>query len=309
MALYPYIGRKTRQHPDAAVAELAARQHGNVTRAQLRALGLTDEAIDHRVRTGRLHRVYRGVYAVGRPPGTPLERASAAVLACGVHAILSHRSALALWGFTRSWAPPFDVTVTAGNPRPRHITVHRSRTLTRTDVTVQLGIRVTSPARTLIDCAPAIDPSRLARLVNDALLSPYLTREQLAEACARSPAQTGGRLLTPFTTTTDGPTRSEFEDRFLAFCEHYGFPRPRVNTHVAGHEADALFPKERLIVELDGWRFHGDRRTYESDRDRDADRLAAGYVTVRITWERLSGSPAREAKRLRVILRRLGWDG
>ncbi|MGH2928314.1 MAG: hypothetical protein ACRDL8_08930, partial [Solirubrobacteraceae bacterium] len=222
---------------------------------------------------------------------------------------LSHTSALGLWGFATRWSPPFEVTVTAGNPHPHHITVHRSRALLRADIRIQLGIRATSPARTLLDCAPLIDPGRLPRLVNDALLSPWLTRAQLADVCVRAPRHPGARLLAPFLSVTDGPTRSEFEDRFLAFCAAHHLPRPRVNTHVAWHEADALFPEERLIVELDGWRFHGDRRTFESDRDRDADRLAAGYVTVRITWDRLTGKPAREAKRLRVILRRLGWDG
>lgn len=305
------MGRGIGQPPgvDAAIAALAGRQHGNVTRAQLIRLGLNDDAIARRVRWGWLHLVYRGVYAVGRPPRTQLERASAAVLACGPTAVLSHSSALGLWAFSQHWSPPFDVTITAGHARPHHITVHRSRTLTRDDIRIQLGIRATSPARTLLDCAPGTDPTSLPRLVNDALLSPWLTRAQLADVCARSPRHPGKQLLAPFLSATDGPTRSEFEDRFLSFCAAHHLPRPRVNTHVAGHEADALFPEQRLIVELDGWRFHANRRTFESDRDRDAERLAAGYVTVRITWERLTCKPAREAKRLRVILRRLGWQG
>jgi very-short-patch-repair endonuclease len=75
-------------------------------------------------------------------------------------------------------------------------------------------------------------------------------------------------------------------------------------THVAGYEVDALFVEERLIVELDSWDFHSDRDSFERDRDRDADTLAAGHETVRITWMRIEQRPAREADRLRQILER-----
>ena len=114
----------------------------------------------------------------------------------------------------------------------------------------------------------------------------------------RHPAQ----RLQPFIGATDGPTRSEFENAFLAFCARYGLPRPRVNTIVAGHEADAYFEAERLIVELDGWQFHSSRASFESDRDRDANALAKGIGTVRITWERLIDRPQPEAARLHKIL-------
>jgi hypothetical protein len=78
------------------IARLAASQHGNVTRAQLRGLGLGSDAIGYRCRSGKLFAVHLGVYAVGRPARLPLERAAAAVLACGRGAALSHRSAEAV---------------------------------------------------------------------------------------------------------------------------------------------------------------------------------------------------------------------
>lgn len=156
---------------DFAIARVAARQHGNIRRAQLITVGCNDEAIAHRVRTGRLHRVHRGVYAVGRPPITPLERAAAAVLACGPGAALSHASALALWGL-RGWPRRHHVTVTKGDPRPEGITVHRSRTLRRRDLTTQRGIRVTTAARALLDSAPALTDNALSRGVNDARRAP-----------------------------------------------------------------------------------------------------------------------------------------
>lgn len=302
---YSLIGRRTSKNPDFAVAQMACRQHGNVTYAQLRACGLSHNAIDCRVRRGRLYRVHRGVYAVGRPPATPLERAAAAVLAGGPGAALSHLGALNLWGFERHWPTAFDLVVATAR-RPHGITVHQCTGLLRRDLRVQLGIRATSPARTLLDCAPLLEPRGRARAVNDALHSPFLTHAQLADVRARFTLHKGAKLLHPFLDTAGArganPTRSSFEDAFLEFCARHGLPRPLVNVNVAGYMVDALFETHKLIVELDGWEFHKDRGAFERDRLRDADTLAAGYRTVRITWTRMHDREAAEAQRLRALL-------
>jgi hypothetical protein len=288
--------------PEAAIAAVANRQFGYITRRQLLDLGLSSNAITHRLSVGRLHRVYAGVYAVGAVPTLPVARAAAAVLACGAGAALSHFSALCLWGWHKPWDVPFDVTAPSNHTRPG-IRVHRSTALARPDVRTHLGIRVTSPARTVLDVAPGLNDKQLRRVVREARLSPYMRDEALAEVVARFPRHPGASCLAPFTTTPDGPTRSEFEDGFLAFCADHGLPRPRTNVRIAGHLVDAVFDAERVIFELDGYKFHGDRETFESDRDRDADTLLAGYVTVRITWKRMQNRPRREAERLLAILR------
>jgi very-short-patch-repair endonuclease len=287
--------------PDLAIARLAARQNGNVTRQQLLQLGLSARQIVHRLRTGRLFRVYPGVYSVGRPPATPVEKASAAVLACGPGAALSHRSAATLWGFLNYWDAPLHVTV-AVDRRPRRIRTHRSILLPRWGITTHLGVRVTKPAWTLLACATELPDRLLTRAVNEALASPFLTREQLSRTVVRFRTHPGASRVAPFVSVGDGPTRSEFEDAFLAFCERFGFPRPRVNVRIAGHLVDALFPQQRLIVELDGWRYHSTQKSFEGDRDRDADTLLAGFATVRITWARMTATPGREAVRLKRIL-------
>ena len=99
-----------------------------------------------------------------------------------------------------------------------------------------------------------------------------------------------------------GITRSMFEDAFLRFVRHFGLPTPQINVKIGGYLVDALFAAEKVIVELDGWEFHSDRRAFESDRERDAALLALGYVTIRITWARLTGLSEREADRLQQIL-------
>jgi hypothetical protein len=295
--------------PDDALVALARRQHGNLTREQLLGLGLGKAAIAYRCRHKRLFRVHLGVYALGRPPQLPLERAAAAVLACGQGAALSHGSALSLWGFASEWRWPAHVTCPALRRRPRIVT-HKAPGLTRRDIRIQLGIRVTSPARTLLDCAPSLPLKRLSRIAADARRSGHLHLDSLVDVLARFPYHPGRRKLLRVLNGLGTPTRSEMENAFLDFCRRYELPAPLVNSHVAGHEVDMLFGAERLIVELDGWEFHRDRQNFESDRDRDADTLAAGFVTVRITWERLICAPDREARRLHAILAaRRGYPG
>ncbi len=285
---------------DARIAAVADRQHGNITLAQLTALGLNRHQVAYRVRIGRLHRVHPGVYSVGRPPRTALERASAAVLACGPDAALSHLAALALWDLTR-W--PWCMAVTASKERRhRGITLHRSSRLLRRDFRRENGIRVTSPARTLLDCTPLLSQKVLRRAVNEALRRKLVCRTDLGDVIERFPRHPGAHKLAEFVDAKGGPTRSGWEDDFPAFCDHFGLPKPVMAANVAGWEVDALFPDEKVIVELDGWEFHSTRESFESDRERDASTLAVGCVTVRLTWERMHEGAAREAARLRTIL-------
>jgi very-short-patch-repair endonuclease len=286
---------------DVLVARLAARQYGHVTRAQLLALGFTRHSIESRLENGRLIEVHRGVYAVGHPRPEAIARAAAAVLAGGDDAILSYFSAAALWEMGTRWPRIPEITVPARR-RPSGIRVHVHPALESRDIRRHREIRVTSPARTLLDIAPRTSDAQLARAVNEARLNARLRVPHLAELLDRESYHPGLRLLRPFVEHPTGPTRSQFEDRFLAFARTYDLPTPRVNAHVAGHEVDILFEAEKVVVELDGWDFHSDRRSFERDRNKDADLALAGYLVVRITWERLTQTPAQEAARLHDIL-------
>jgi hypothetical protein len=271
------------------VAEIAARQHGVVGRQQLLALELSPHVIDRWIRSARLHLIHRGVYAVGYARLSLRGRWMAAVLACGPHALLSHQSAGALYGLIRYEGPPHVTAPTAR--RRRGIVLHRS---SQVGATVHYGIPVTTPARTLIDLADVLDPTALTRAVNEARLRSLVTDTALRDAIASSP----GRHTTPLVPVY-APTRSAFEDAFLAFVARYDLPRPEMNTVVHGYEADALWRPQRLIAELDA-RNH--EYTFEEDRERDAHLLVHGLSTIRITWVRLTRRPAREATRLRSLL-------
>lgn len=285
---------------DASLARSAESQHGLLTRQQLLDAGLDDNAIHYRLKVGRLHRIHQRVYAIGHRPPSPLARALAAVLACGPGAVLSHHSAATLWELQPRWRLPLEVTA-RGNRRHRGVRLHRSRTLSDTDVTVQLGVPVTTVARTLLDLAATVDDASLARLLNEARIRRQLRAGEVESLLARAAGRATARLRR-LVEPVEPPTRSHFEDAFLDFARGFGLPRPEVNQRIAGHEVDMLWRERRLIVELDGYTFHSSRTAFEHDRRRDADLQAAGYRVVRITWQRLANGADAEARRLLAIL-------
>jgi hypothetical protein len=225
----------------------------------------------------------------------------AAVLACGEGAVLSHGSALTLWGIWKRWDIPFDVTVRLDR-RPRGIKVHRNK-LHPTDITRHLGIPVTTLARTLLDQAQSMRLKSLNRAINNGRRDAHLQVSHLIDVLTRNPRHPGRHALEYcIGIAPKRPSRSQFEDDFPAFCARYGLPEPDMNATVCGYEVDALFPDHKVIVELDGWPFHSTRFSYEDDRDRDATTAAAGFLTVRLTDERFEKQPRREADRLHTIL-------
>lgn len=285
---------------EARLASLAGRQRGYVTRQQLLDLGAGPGTIKYRVAKGALIVVHAGVYAVGHAPVSAPDRAYAAVLACGPDAVLSHGTAASLWGIDKRWRTPFEVTVPSTRRRPG-IRIHRTK-LTRGDIRRHDGIRVTSPARTVLDISPRLTDRALTRAVNDLRIAGFLRPHDLRDLLNRCPTHHGAPRLQALADPQSGPTRSELEDAFQDLSTRFGLPPALVNARVAGYEVDVLFPEEKVIVELDGYGFHRSKESFERDRERDATTLAHGFVTVRITWKRLTDRPENEAARLHQIL-------
>jgi very-short-patch-repair endonuclease len=280
---------RERSRKSGQISRLADRQHGHVTRAQLLDLGLTPSAIGRRVDGNALIVVHKGVYAVGAPRRTALARAAAAVLACGPQAALSHESALALWGL-REWPATPEVTAPTEKRRPG-IRTHRSTTLER-DVRTEQAVRTTNPVRTIVDIAPRRTDRQLVRLVQNARLKKHLNATQLHRLLLRCPR------LQPLIDPTQNPTRSKLEDDFVAWIKQHNLPMPRMNTKLAsGKEVDALYEKEGLIVELDGWPYHSGRQAFRSDHQRDSDHRTLGFDTVRYTDEQFTDVEAANLRR------------
>ncbi len=291
------------QNPrERAIRELAGQQWGNVTRRQLLALGLSSEAIKARLSNGSYVARYRAVYAIAPVRPDPTALIAAAVLAGGPHALASHASAGYLWGLVTHWAPPPQITVTQGDPRPRHILTHRCPSLNRSDHSLQAEVRCTSRARTVLDLAPILPDKALTRLVMSARRNHHLSLDALSDVLERNPLHKGTKLLRPFIDDPHNPTASHLEDLFLAFIKNYNLPVPVINFNLRRKQPDAYFPDHNLIVELDGWQFHKDRHAFENDRERDAENLRHGTQTIRMTEQRLTGDTDPEARRLEEIL-------
>lgn len=286
------------------VHSFAQSQGGHVTWSQLLEAGMTTRTITRWVACGKLIRVYRGVYAVGHLQSNPINAAHAALLAGGERCALAGTPALVLWDVWKRWPTRLEI-VMAGDRRPAGLVVHHSTTLLRRDIRMVQGLRVTSPARTLLDTAERLRPRQLTRAVNDLRFRDLLTIDQLVDVIARNPTHPAVTLLQPHLEFAQPePTRSWLEDVFLPLLRKHHLPTPQINFEICGYCVDAYFQEQRLIVELDGWRRHRTKERFVGDRRQDFAILAAtGIPTVRLPYEDVRDAMVPQL--LRVLARPL----
>jgi hypothetical protein len=274
-------------------AELVRRQWGVVTRAQLIALGKQSKGISQWVRSGRLRRLYRGVYAVGHDRLRLEGRWLAAVFACGPGAVLSHRDAAALWELRQSSSAYIEVTVPSLNGRRKRegIRVHRTGRLRPDEVTVRHGIPVTTVARTLLDLADVLERQALKRVITEAEYTNRFDPTSINAAVQNNPGRASAKLMAAVGAAGDR-TRSELEDRFLALLERHGVEPPQTAVCIGGYELDFVWTRAGLVVELDGLAAHTTRTTFDGDRLRDRRLWRAGFRTMRLTSQALEDESA-----------------
>jgi very-short-patch-repair endonuclease len=305
---------------DRALAQIAGRQHGVVSIRQLRAIGISEDAAAGRVKAGRLHRIHRGVYAVGHRASSHEMRWMAAVLACGTGggvpnpaaagpyvadpegfggstmpvlaywgAALSHRSAAGLWGLLSPGSGPVDVSVggDGGRARRKGMHVHRSLTLLPAAVTSRSGIPVTTPARTIADLRRVSTGKRR-------LVMPRELRRAIRQANVYGlPIEEADRRRRE---------RSDLEEDFLALCRRHRLPAPEVNVRVGEYLVDFLWRDRRLVVETDGYIYHRGRAAFEDDRTRDLSLRGLGYDVMHLADSQIEGEPGHIAAVLRARL-------
>jgi very-short-patch-repair endonuclease len=273
--------------PDARIRRIAERQYGVISSGQLLSAGLSPAGVSRRIAAGVLHRLHRGVYAVGHRSLGNEGRWMAAVLACGDGAVLSHGSAAALWQIVpRRETALVEVSVPTrtGRAKRNGIRLHRPVALPSSDCTRRTGIPVTTPTRTLADLRPLLSPARFSSAVREAEF----------------------RRLPVGNQERDDDARSELETRMLALCRHHRLPKPAVNAAIDQYEVDFLWANQSLIVEVDGWESHRTRSAFEEDRARDARLAVLGYETVRFTWRQVTDNARGVAKTIRSLLRARG---
>jgi len=222
------------------------------------------------------------VYAVGHAAISRHGCLLAAVKACGPGAMLSHQSAGELWGLLPTCPGPIHVKVSVQrHPRSvRGISVHRSRTIHAADATHRDRIPVTTALRTVLDLRRVLPRKQWEAVVDQARGKGVPVDDLIDEA----------------------PTRSVLERRFLRLCRCHRIPAPKVNVRIGRFVVDFLWPEHRIVVEVDGYEFHGGRQSFEADRERDAELAVQGYRVLRFTYRQVTEEPAKVAARLSALL-------
>jgi hypothetical protein len=289
------------------VAAIASRQHGVVAHSQLVAAGLTSSTIGRWTKAGHLHRLHRGVYAVGHRNLTRHGLWMAAVLAAGPGAALSHGAAAKHTGLDRSTRlGAIHLSVPRQVKRsPRGLIVHRPRSLEPVDLTRRFGIPVTTPTRTIHDLAPSLSPAELRRLFERSEYLDVLDRPRLNALLAGASGRCGlGTLreLLAYEPLPLAAVRSGLERIVLSACRTHSLPLPVVNVPVLDYEVDFLWPSARFVVEADGGQHRGERR--ERDNLRDVTLARVGYLVRRYTEAALADPGAVAAEIVAIVAER-----
>jgi hypothetical protein len=291
-----------------SLAELAHRQHGVVSAGQLTGrLGYSRSGIHRAVAAGRLHRIHRGVFAVGHTNISPQGKCLAAVLASGPGSLLSHVSAAWLWDLAKVSPLPASVT-TPIHRRPRPpIRLHEARFIAEDDRASREGIPVTAVPRTLLDLAAAVRFDWLEKLVERSEEKEVFDLRAVEDLLARTVGHHGHkrlrRAIALYKPTSF--TRSGLEKR-LELVIAAGLPQPRINFVEHGFELDCYWPEYRFVVELDVFETHGTRAAFERDRKRQEDLLLVGIGMTRVTGPRLEREPDEVIGRVAQLLEQRG---
>jgi hypothetical protein len=286
---------------------VAREQNSVITTRQLAACGFDSRMILVREQRSQLHRVHRGVYALGTGALTLRGQLTAAVLACGDGAVLSHRSAAAWWQMLPHDGRDFDVIVPRAAGRAlRGIRPRWSGSLDERDVWRRDTVGITSPARTALDLAADIAPKPLRRMVRQALAEGVISIRQLNDVLSRAPRHPGGAKLRVLIADGHVPTRSDLEDLALDLIDGAAIARPDINPRLEldGREIhpDMLWRRQRVVVELDSRRWHHDPLTRQDDADKQAILEAHGHRVMRITWKQIVNQPRQTLSRLRAAV-------
>lgn len=262
---------------------MGTRRHGVVTRAELLAAGVTPKQIRARVGRGTLLREYRGVYRVGHRARSTKATYLAAVLAVGNGAVLCGRAAAYLWGLMKG-EPPSPEVIGVTERQIEGLSTRRARRLDPRDTAVVDGIPVTTVARTLVDLAAELSAEALARACHEAGVRYRTTPRDVLTVLARRPRSRGAANLRRIVEGDIPVTLSTLEARFLKLLESDGLPLPATNRMAGGRRVDCRWPRHRLTVELDGYRFHNSRHSWEQDRRREREARARGDDFRRYTY-------------------------
>lgn len=289
---------------------LARRQHWTITDEQLEELEFTRKAIRHRLRTGRLRKLWPDVYAVGPQETTPQGWWMAAVLTCGEGACLSHDSANQNFGTRPTRPGPIHVSVPSGRrPRRKGIKVHR-RTLDPGEITTHSRIPTTVPLIALLDLAHAVGRKELERAIGEADRLGLISPDELRAGAEAHPGRPGaGRLKKTLDRHTFVLTHTELERRFVAIVKRVGLPLPDGQWRMGGIRVDFIWTDLGLVVETDGLTYHRTAAQQSEDLARDHASAARGLLTLRFSHAHVRYEPEHVQATLAAVAARVRADG
>jgi very-short-patch-repair endonuclease len=295
---------------DLVVAELAARQCGVFARCQVIDAGGDDSLVRRRRRSGRWHTCAPGVYGLPGYAETWDRRLWIAYLAAGVHSVVSHEAAAALYrlpGFLRRM-----ITLTVPHPEHQRVAgavVHQTRSLPDHHWINLFGRRTTTLARTLVDLAPRMSRARLDAAYEHALVTDHLTQARMSR-CFTELLVPGRRGMAKLGSVLDArgpgfvPAASELERMLFETCRLAGLADPVRQFPLPGRAAvtgcvDGAYVEAGLILEADGRRWHTRVGDFARDRARDKEAARVGWQTLRFCHEELTEDPDGEAEAIR----------
>lgn len=272
---------------DHRIAAIAAAQRGRVATRQLTAVGFTPSRISTRVRNSHLIRVGHGVYAVGYVAPAPLIRETEALLACGPGSVVSYTSTAVMWEMIPPRpGEPIHLT-TSGQQRSRAgIVVHRSRVLADADVTIHLGLPLTSPARTLLDLCDVLGPREVERALDEALARRIVTIDNVLDVADRFRSRKGAQALFRMAldrTMPDGASRTKWQRIASKAFRDAGLPPAEEDVWWLGYQHDFLWRAHRVTLEIDGYPWHATKTNLERDRAKDVKVKQAGGDPNRVS--------------------------
>lgn len=279
---------------DRVIGRIAAGQRTMVSAEQLYAHGISNRAIEYRVRAGRMHPEFRGVYSVGCGELPPLAREQAALLSCGGRAFLSYRTAAAVWGLGPTLPYEVEVSVVGRRCASREgIRVHQIKAIDRRELRHHDGLWVSTPARAVLEIAATATEKELAAAIDEGLARRMFTPRELGEVLARNRPCRGAARLAQILgdPTATAVSRSKREKRLLRLIRDAGLPMPETNVPFGRFELDFYWPRERLVVEVDGYNFHRGPGAFGRDREKELAVRAAGLDMVRVTGDHVLKRP------------------
>ncbi len=287
------------RNADSILTRLGTRSKGVATRAELLLEGLTPAEIKHRLETGALSAEFRGVYRIGHRAPDILARYLAAVKACGNGAVLSGRAAAWLWGLIKGPPPPPEVSA----PTERRIKglATRHRRLHHGELTTHRDIPVTTVPLTLLDLSSLLALENLALACHEAGVRYRTSPRAVRSVLARRPNTEGAAKLHAVL-EGEPVSLSKLEARFLVLLREAGLPLPITNKPAGGRRVDCRWPEFRLTVELDSYRFHNSRHSWEQDRRRERQAYARGDEFRRYTWMDVTELPGALLRELKALL-------